>query len=91
KSSCLRHLDKHNEAVEVHDILLSLNPKDIDYLFMKGLVLIEASRFEEALEYFDTILKIDPKHRDALFNKGLALRKLGKEAEAKDTMKKALK
>ncbi|MHA1586856.1 MAG: hypothetical protein ACTSUW_05895, partial [Candidatus Heimdallarchaeota archaeon] len=43
KSSCLRHLDKHDEAVEVHDILLALNPKDIDYLFMKGLVLIEAS------------------------------------------------
>lgn len=91
KSSCLRHLDRYDEAIIIHDILLAIKPKDIDYLFMKGLVLIESSQEEEAIKFFDKILKIDPKHRDAIFNKGLALRKLGKESEAKATMKEALK
>ena len=41
KSSCLRHLEKIDEALEIHDSLIENNPKNPDFIFMKGLLLIE--------------------------------------------------
>ncbi|NHJ46237.1 MAG: tetratricopeptide repeat protein [Asgard group archaeon] len=90
-SSCFRHLDKYNEAIMIHEQILEKHPNVIDYLFMKGLVLFEATRDEEAIAIFDEILKKDSNHRDAMFNKGLALKRLGKKAEAKECMRKALR
>lgn len=89
KSSCLRHLERVDEALEIHEKLISMDSKNIDFIFMKGLLLIEFERNEEAIPYFDQVLAIKPDHRDATFNKGLALRRIGKTKEAKDLMKKA--
>ena len=89
KSSCLRHLERVDEALEIHDTLISMDSKNIDFIFMKGLLLIEFERNEEAIPYFDQVLAVKPDHRDATFNKGLALRRMGKTKEAKELMKKA--
>ena len=90
-SSCYRHADKYDEAIEIHNQILDICPDEIDYLFMKGLVLFEASRDEEALVIFNDILQKKADHRDAMFNKGLVLKRLGKKSEAKEWMRKALK
>ena len=90
-SSCYRHIDEYGKAIKIHDAIISIDPQNIDYLFMKGIVLVESSRETEAIEIFDTIIEKNPKHRDALFNKGLALKQLGKIKESKEFMKKALK
>lgn len=90
-SSCLRHLDRHPEAIQIHDRLLELDSTNSDYLFMKGLALFESLQNEEAILCFDKILEQNENHRDALFNKGLALKSLGKTSEAKEFMRKALK
>jgi tetratricopeptide (TPR) repeat protein len=89
-SSCYRHIDNYDEAILIHDQLLAIEPEAINYLFMKGLVLFEATRDEEALIIFEQILEKDSSHRDAMFNKSLVLKRLGKKAEAKEWMKKAL-
>ncbi|MHA1124663.1 MAG: tetratricopeptide repeat protein [Candidatus Heimdallarchaeota archaeon] len=89
KSSCLRHLEREDEALEIHDTLISLEPKNLDFIFMKGLLLIEFERYEESLVYFDQVLAVKPEHRDATFNKGLALNRLGRRKEASVYMKKS--
>ena len=90
KSSCLRHLDRYDEAIIVHDKLISLEPENMDFIFMKGILLIECERCEESVEYFDRVLKKDPNNRDALFNKGLALKAIGNEIDARECMRKAI-
>jgi len=90
KSSCFRHLERIDEALEIHDKLISMDSKNLDFKFMKGLLLIEFDRNEEAIPYFDEVLVINPDNRDAIFNKGLALRRLGKTKEARELMRKAI-
>ncbi len=91
KSSCLRYLNRYEEALLVHDLLISMNKDNLDYLFMKGLVLIECSKEEQAIQCFNEILEKDPTHRDSLFNLGLALKRLGRDKEAREFVKKAMK
>jgi len=88
-SSCLRHLERVDEVLELHDTLISIDSENIDFIFMKGILLIEFERYEEAIPYFDQVLAIKPEHRDATFNKGLALREMGKRKEASELMRKS--
>ncbi|MGC9780987.1 MAG: hypothetical protein HZR80_17215 [Candidatus Heimdallarchaeota archaeon] len=88
-SSCYRHIDYYDETLKIHNLLISLDPQNVDYHFMKGIVLVESSREDEVIEIFDAIIDKNPQHRDALFNKGLALKRLGKNDESKAVMKKA--
>ena len=75
KASCLRHLNKLEEVFQIHQMLLSQYPDNLDYVFMMGLLLIEFNKYEESIKYFDQVLEHTPSHRDANFNKGLVLQR----------------
>jgi tetratricopeptide (TPR) repeat protein len=91
KSSCLRHLKREEETLEIQEKLIILEPENIEYHFMKALILIEFSKFEEALEELNFILEKEKHHRDAMYNKGYILKKLGKKDEGKRWMQKAMR
>lgn len=90
KASVLRHLNKLDEAMIIHQLLIAREPKNLDFIFMMGLMCIESERYDEAIENFKALLKKKPKHRDAHFNIGLAYRQLGKKKLADKHLKKAL-
>jgi len=90
KASILRHLNKLDEAMNIHQLLITREPKNLDFIFMMGLMCIESERYEEAIKNFKDLLKKNPKHRDAHFNIGLAYKKLGKKKLADKHLKKAL-
>ena len=90
KASVLRHLNKLEEALLIHQLLLIKEPKNLDFIFMMGLLCIESEKYENAIKYFRDLLKKKPKHRDAHFNIGLAYRGLGKKKLADKHLKKAL-
>ena len=90
-SSCLRHLNNYEEALKVHEQLITLYPENFEYKFMKGIVMFECGKYTEALPVFDELLALDPTNRDVLFNKALVLKSLNRQQEAKELMKLALR
>ena len=58
------------------------DPKDIDALYNKAIVLEDLERYDEALQYYDKVLAIDPKDIDALYNKAIVLEDLERYDEA---------
>ena len=68
-------------ALSFYEIILEIDPFNIDALNGKGLVLDNLGRYEEAISFYDKVLEIDPKNEDALSGKTLALDNLGKPEE----------
>ncbi len=64
-------------ALSFYEIILEIDPFNIDALNGKGLVHDNLGRYEEAISFYDKVLEIDPKNEDALSGKALALDKLG--------------
>ena len=68
-------------ALSFYEIILEIDPFNIDALNGMGLVLDNLGRYEEAISFYDKVLEIDPKNEDALSGKALALDNLGKPEE----------
>jgi len=73
---------KYEEALEIFERLLDMNPNIPEAWNNKGVALYRLGRAEEAIECYDRSLAIDPENMDALRNKGLALHSLGRMEEA---------
>lgn len=71
-----------DEAMELFNIALSINPKKVEPLIYKAETLFALDRYEESLSCYNLILKIDPFNRDALQNKGGVLIGLNRHKEA---------
>ena len=54
---------------------------DAEMLYQKGLVELQANRYQEALEYFDCAVSINPDYDKAWNRKGLVLANLGRYEE----------
>ena len=60
---------EYDSSIKICDELLNKKPKNIDTLFVKGMVLCWRGGHEEAIEYFDKILEIEPYNSHALIEK----------------------
>jgi tetratricopeptide (TPR) repeat protein len=82
---------KFQNAIEIFDKVLKIDPNYTDALFDKGRALYKQGKYEEAIEWFDKALRVKPNYVQVLDRKGNALQKLGKYQEAIDCYDKALK
>ena len=69
------------DALELYDEILKVNPTHIHALNYKGLALASLGHYEEAIQWYDKVLNIDPNDKDAKYNKGIALLSLNKSTE----------
>lgn len=82
KGIALHNIFKEQEAEEVLQKALSLDPTNIEILFQLSYVLDSQGKLKSSLEILDQILLIAPNDPDALFNKATLLISLGKTDEA---------
>ena len=83
-------LNNDDEAINLYDEGLKIDPKDTDLLYNKCRSLKDLEKYEEAIVCYDKALEINPKYYEAWNGKGNALRKLEKYEEAIDCYDKAL-
>jgi tetratricopeptide (TPR) repeat protein len=86
----LLNASRFEEALISYDKALKLDPRSVDALNGKGLILNQLGKYEEAITWFDKALKINPSFANALDNKGITLSNLGKYEEAITWFDKAL-
>src|SRR5919199_508897 len=83
-------LRKYNEALNLFDRVLAVDPNDVKTLTNKGNVLDTLGKHQEAIWYYDKALPIEPNDVVALQDKGSALDLLGRYNEAIKYYDKAL-
>ena len=81
---------RFNEAIEVFDQILEIDPNNVKALINRSAVLIEIGQNEKALYDINRILTIDPNHVKALSNKGTALANMGYSYDAISTFERAI-
>jgi len=82
KGGALGDLGRHDEALEMFDKAIEINPQFDKAYYNKGLALGNLGRCEEAIEMFDKTIEINPQDAKAYYNKGVILGKLGRHEEA---------
>ena len=82
---------RFNEAIEVFDQILEIDPNNVKALINRSAVLIEIGQNEKALYDTNTILTIDPNNVKALSNKGTALANIGFNYDAIANLRRRLK
>ena len=70
------------DALQLYDEILKVNPTHIHALNYKGLALASLGHYEESIQWYDKVLNIDPTNISALNNKGVALYNLGHYEES---------
>ena len=68
-------------ALQLYDEILKVNPTHIQALNYKGLALASLGHYEDSIQWYDKVLNIDPNDKDAKYNKGIALLSLKKSSE----------
>ncbi|CAD8110884.1 unnamed protein product [Paramecium primaurelia] len=82
KGFALYNNQKFDDALQIIDKTLKLNPKNRDSLWCKGECLIMKNNLDEALNCYNQAISVDPKHLNSLSAKGDCLRGLGQFDEA---------
>ena len=75
-------LDRPAEALAACDRILAIDPRDLDTLYNRAVVLSRLRRFEEALVVYDKVLARDRGLVAALFDRGNVLAELARFKEA---------
>jgi folate-binding protein YgfZ len=83
-ASSLHSQNNSDEALQLIDLALEIDPTSPDLYESKGVILGQMNKYNEAIEEMDHLLKIDPSSVLAHTNKSLFLMKLGKIKEAED-------
>ena len=86
----LQKASRFEEALVAYDKVLKIDPRSVDGLNDKGLILNQLGKYEEAITWFDKSLEIDPIFTNGVNNKGITLSNLGKYEEAITWFDKAL-
>ncbi len=81
---------KYEEAIEVIDEILEINPSDDAALKIKGAALANIGKYEDALEVFNKALEIDSNDNFTLSGKGFALIHVGEYRKSLEVFNKAL-
>src|SRR5207244_2929141 len=74
--TCLRRLDRRQDALASYDRALEINPRHANAWAGKGSCLAELERFDESIPCFENAISIDPRHPSAA--KLLAITKIRK-------------
>jgi len=82
EGGALLNASRFEEALVSYDKVLKIDPRSVDALNGKGLILNQLGKYDEAITWFDKALEIDPAFIDAMYNKAHALGELGKYKEA---------
>jgi tetratricopeptide (TPR) repeat protein len=90
KGSEMLNTSRYEEALVSFDHVLKIDPRSVDALNGKALVLNQLGEYEEAITWFDKALEINPDFTNALNNKGVTLSNLGEYEEAITWFDKAL-
>jgi tetratricopeptide (TPR) repeat protein len=80
----------YDEAIEIYDRVLSMNPENTHAWNNRGVALFSADRSEESLECYDRSIEIDPENLDALRNRGYVLRSMGRMKEALEAYERVM-
>ncbi len=80
---------KFEEAIEIFDKYLEIDPVNLDAWYFKATALHNLNQFEDEILCYDKIMEIEPSTA-AWYNKGFALGILGKYEEAIECYKKVL-
>jgi tetratricopeptide (TPR) repeat protein len=82
KGLILKANNQTKEAHKIADKLLTLNPKNVDYLAFKGALYLKQQQWQESINTYSKILKQQPNNYSSLFNTSTALAAMGKHNEA---------
>jgi tetratricopeptide (TPR) repeat protein len=78
-----------DKSLKAYDAWLGLSPKNDEIMYLKGLVLYDASRYAEAADWFSRSVAINPKRVDAYIQRGWTLDMMGRYADALNDMFRA--
>ena len=68
ESAMLVSQERYNEALDIFDQILEIDPNNVKALNHKGSVLIKMENFEHGLEYFNKVLELQPDNIKILKN-----------------------
>jgi tetratricopeptide (TPR) repeat protein len=71
-------LGKYDDALELYDKVLGIEPKHVSALYNKANLLVKIEKYLEAISCYEKVVQIDPTNIPALYNKRIALEKVGK-------------
>lgn len=78
----LSFIDKNEDAIQIYDKAIELNPGVTDAWYGKGIVLNSLGNHEDAIQAYDRVIIINPLDADAWHSKGIALFEMGKYEDA---------
>lgn len=73
-----------DEMTKFADNMISSNPENPLFYYVKGMVLQEGKKIEEAVEWYNKALEKDPNYDGALFNLGICYTALAQEYSQKN-------
>lgn len=65
KAECLAFLGRYQEAQEIANDLINLDPVNVDALYVRGMCLYYQDHLEKAFSHFQQVLKLTPEHAKA--------------------------
>ncbi len=87
----LKNRQKFEQAEAESAYLVAHAPERVTHLSVHAVNMMQAGRYDEALELFDRVLERVPKDAGTWTSKGHALKTLGREDEAVQAYRKAIK
>ncbi len=94
KGSAAASRGNWDEALDFYDKVLKLDPDNIPARYFEGTACLERNHpgdLAKALGYFDAVEQITPDYKLIHYQKYQTLLRLGKDAEAKDELKRAVR
>ncbi len=85
------YAEQYEDAKDIYDRILNLNPNDPATLNNRGLVYAKLERYEEALADFNRSLELNPDHPSTLYNLACLSSLKGKADDVLTWLEKAIK
>ncbi|MDI6815207.1 MAG: tetratricopeptide repeat protein, partial [Dehalococcoidales bacterium] len=76
------HIQKYEDAKNIYDKILKLNPDDLATLNNRGVTYAKLGKYDEALADYNRSLELRPDDPATLYNRGNTYAKLGRYVEA---------
>ncbi len=84
KAERFKNRNQYHDAIQYYDLVLDIDPENIQALNNKGIILWANKKYKLAIELFDNVLELDKKNEEAMINKAASLNKLGEKEAAID-------
>lgn len=87
KGNCLTAQGQFDEAIEQHQSVLKIDPKDTFSLFQLGVIYREVQKFQDSVSCYKKILSFDPENFSVKINLAMVLNEYGTFLKSKGDMK----